>query len=149
MPRSHSDFIPEKVRRSLGGPFCFAPHICLAALLREICPATVVGPCAFLEFCPPSLPGLCAFRRVCPAGFTGPRAHFLGACSYRRQCTERSMPKCIGSLSQAAMGVIFLSSWGPQVFCSIRPLLRRFARCESKNLALFATFFRLRILACP
>lgn len=56
MPRSHSDFIPEKVRRSLGGPFFVLRTVsvlrppCLAlrspivaALLREIRPVAAVG----------------------------------------------------------------------------------------------------------
>lgn len=49
MLRLRSEFVPEKVRRSLGGPFFLRPHICIATpsffvvLLREICSATVAG----------------------------------------------------------------------------------------------------------
>ena len=99
MLRLRSEFVPEKVRRSLGGPFFLRPHICIAtppffscgppcfvALLREICSTTVAGgvvwflrgpscprwdSCEFIGFCPAAVARTLRFRRVCPVNLAG------------------------------------------------------------------------------
>ena|GEM_PF-6481994 len=91
------NYLFEKVRRSLGGPFFLRPISvlqlpffvlrtpCFVALLRETCPATdargrvvFAGPscprwdsCEFLGFCPAAVARTLRFRRVCPVNLAG------------------------------------------------------------------------------
>lgn len=146
------NYLFEKVRRSLGGPFFLRPISvlqlpffvlrtpCFVALLRETCPATdargrvvFAGPscprwdsCEFLGFCPAAVARTLRFRRVCPV-------NLAGSCGF-------AFLLFLG-------GDALCPWWGiSRVFRLVSFLSWRSVRCENKNLALFATFLRLGAL---
>ena len=146
------NYLFEKVRRSLGGPFFLRPISvlqlpffvlrtpCFVALLRETCPATdargrvvFAGPscprwdsCEFLGFCPAAVARTLRFRRVCPV-------NLAGSCGF-------AFLLFLG-------GDALCPCWGiSRVFRLVSFLSWRSVRCENKNLALFATFLRLGAL---
>ena len=146
------NYLFEKVRRSLGGPFFLRPISvlqlpffvlrtpCFVALLRETCPATdargrvvFAGPscprwdsCEFLGFCPAAVARTLRFRRVCPV-------NLAGSCGF-------AFLLFLG-------GGALCPCWGiSRVFRLVSFLSWRSVRCENKNLALFATFLRLGAL---
>ena len=147
------NYLFEKVRRSLGGPFFLRPISvlqlpffvlrtpCFVALLRETCPATdargrvvFAGPscprwdsCEFLGFCPAAVARTLRFRRVCPV-------NLAGSCGF-------------AFLLFFGGGDALCPCWGiSRVFRLVSFLSWRSVRCENKNLALFATFLRLGAL---